>query len=114
MLAGLGDILARVGPEASAVVIVQIIFKMITLRHDKDWWRRLMFVVVPLLIVVLELVGVAVWWLLADGGVHVILGGFGRPYDTRPIQRESGWALRLRPSADVSRICRGRYPVSCR
>ena len=45
---------------------------------DKDRWRRLMFLVAPLLIVVLALTAVVVWWLLADGGVRALLHDFGR------------------------------------
>ena len=92
MLAGLGDVLARIAPEASAVVIVHIIFKLITHAiDDKDRWRRLMFIVVPLLIVVLALVGVVMWWLLADGGVQVLLHEFGQAgVATRPGGRPLG------------------------
>ncbi len=78
MLAGLADVLARIAPEASAVVIVHIVFKLITHAiDDKDRWRRLMFILVPLLALVLALAAIAVWWLLGDGGLQVILRDLG-------------------------------------
>jgi len=82
VLASLGDMLARIAPEASAVVIVHIIFKLITHAiDDSDKWRRFMFLVVPLLtvvlVLVLVLVGVAVWWLMGDGGLQVLIHDFG-------------------------------------
>jgi hypothetical protein len=78
VLAHLGDVLARVAPEATAVVIVRIIFKLISHAiDDEDRWRRLMFLAVPLLTLVLALAVVVVWWLLGDGGLQVILHGIG-------------------------------------
>jgi hypothetical protein len=82
VFAGFADVLARIAPVASAVAIVHIVFKLITYAiGDKDRWRRLMFVMMPLLAVimtvVLALTAVAVWWLVADGGVHVLLNDIG-------------------------------------
>jgi hypothetical protein len=75
----LGELLARIAPEAVAVVIVRQLFKLITHAiDDEERWRRLMSLVAPLLALVLTLAVVAVWWLLGDGGVHVILGNFSR------------------------------------
>jgi ABC-type uncharacterized transport system YnjBCD permease subunit len=78
VLAHVGDVLARIAPEVTVVVIIRIIFKLITHAiDDKDRWRRLMSLVVPLLAVVLALAAVAVWWLLADSGVQVVLHAIG-------------------------------------
>ena len=88
MLASLGDVLARIAPEASIVVIIRLVFKLINHAiDDKDRWRRLMFVVVPLLVVLLALAGVAAWWLLGDGGVHVLMHDFGPASITHSHQR---------------------------
>jgi hypothetical protein len=79
VLASIGDVLTRIAPEATVVVIFRIVFKLITHAiDDKDRWRRLMFLVVPLLTLVLALAVVAVWWLLGDGGLQVVLHGFGQ------------------------------------
>jgi hypothetical protein len=37
-----------------------------------------MSLVAPLMALVLTLAVVAAWWLLADGGIHVLLHDFGR------------------------------------
>lgn len=67
MFAGIADALARIAPEVVAAAIVGMIFRLITHAiDDKDRWRRLMFLVVPLLVVVLALAGMAVWWLLGE------------------------------------------------
>ena len=52
-------------------------------------WRRLMFLVVPLPIVALALAlaAVAVWWLLGDDGLQIVLHDFGPAAITRPHQR---------------------------
>ena len=79
MLATLGDVLARVAPEATAVVIVRVVLKLVNHAiDDKDRWRRLMLIVVPLLALLLALAVVAVWWLLGDGGLQIVLHGFGQ------------------------------------
>jgi hypothetical protein len=39
--------------------------------NDRDRWRRFLFLIFLLLAVA------AVWWLLADGGVQVVLRDFG-------------------------------------
>lgn len=87
MLVHLWDILAQVPPDATAVLIIRAILKMGTHALDrKDRWRRLMFLVVPLLALLVALVGVAVWWLLADGGLQVVLHGFGQAFTpNKPI-----------------------------
>ncbi len=67
------------------MVIVRIVFKLITHAiDDEERWRRLMSLVAPLLALALTLAVVAAWWLLGDGGVHVILGDFGPASITRP------------------------------
>jgi hypothetical protein len=83
MFAGIADVLARIAPEAVAVAIVSIVFKL--LRYalgETGRWDRLMVVVMPLLnlvvLVVLVLIVVAVWWLVADGGALLLLHGSGR------------------------------------
>jgi ABC-type uncharacterized transport system YnjBCD permease subunit len=79
VFAQVGNVLARIAPDATAVVIIRIIFKLITHAiDDKHRWRRFVFLMVPLLAVVLALVAVAVWWLLADGGVQVVTHDFRR------------------------------------
>jgi hypothetical protein len=79
MFAGLADAFARIAPEAVAVTIVGIVFKLLTYAIDnEDRWRRLMSLVAPLMALVLTLAVVAAWWLLADGGIHVLLHDFGR------------------------------------
>jgi hypothetical protein len=59
-------------------ILVRFLFYAI---GDADRWNRLMLVVMPLLnlavLVVLVLTAVTVWWLLADGGVQVLLHDFG-------------------------------------
>lgn len=40
--------------------------------NDRDRWRRFVF------LIFLPLAVAAGWWLLADGGVHVLLHDFGR------------------------------------
>jgi hypothetical protein len=76
LLAGLGDVLARIVPEASGVVIVHYVLKLISqCIKDKDQWARLMWLVVPLLLVSVALIGVAAWWALDDGGLQAILHG---------------------------------------
>jgi hypothetical protein len=75
----LGDLLARLAPEAVVVVIVRIIFKLLTHAiDDEERWRRLMSVLAPVLAVVLTLAVVAAWWLLADDGLQVVLHAFGQ------------------------------------
>ena len=79
MIAGIEDVLAHLAPETGAVVIVTLIYKLI--RHavdDPGRWRRLMFLVVPLLAVAVALTSVAVWWLLGDGGLQIVMHGFGQ------------------------------------
>jgi ABC-type uncharacterized transport system YnjBCD permease subunit len=79
VLASLGEMLTRVVPEATAVVIVRIVFKLVSHAiDDKDRWRRLMFLLMPLLTVVFALIAVATWWLLADGGLHAVLNSFSQ------------------------------------
>jgi len=46
-----------------------------------------MFLVVPLPIVALALAALAVWWLLGDGGLQIVLHDFGPAAITRPHQR---------------------------
>jgi hypothetical protein len=88
VFAGLADVLARIAPEAVTVTIVGIVFRRLTPAiDDRDRWRRLMFLVVPLLIVALALAVVAVWWLLGDGGLQIVLHDFGPAAITRPHQR---------------------------
>jgi hypothetical protein len=41
--------------------------------NDRDRWRRFLF------LVLLALAVAAVWWVLVDGGVHVLLLDFARP-----------------------------------
>ena len=79
MFVHLWDALAQVPPDATAVLIIRAILKMVTHALDrKDRWRRLMFLVVPLMVLMVALVGVAAWWLLADGGLQVVQHGFGQ------------------------------------
>jgi hypothetical protein len=82
VLKSLGDVLTIIAPEATAVAIVGIVFKLITHAiDDRDKWRRLMFLVVPLLAVALTLAliltGILVWWLLGDGGLPIVLHRLG-------------------------------------
>lgn len=80
VLKSLGDVLTTIAPEATAVAIVGIVFKLITHAiDDRDKWRRLMFLVVPLLAVALALIltGILVWWLLGDGGLPIVLHRLG-------------------------------------
>ncbi len=105
MLAQIGDVLARITPEASGVVIIHIVFKLITHAIDDEAkWRRLMFLVVPLLILVFALAGVAVWWLLGDGGLQVILPVLGEHTHPRPHDMLPEWPL---PSGE--RPCSARF-----
>lgn len=70
------------------MTIVGIVFRLLTHAiDDRDRWRRLMFLVVPLLIVALALAAVAVWWLLGEGGLQIVLYDFGPAAITRPHQR---------------------------
>lgn len=79
MAATFGYVLAHIVPEASVVLIVRVAFKLLTHAiDDKDRWSRLLVLAVPLLVALLALVGVAVWWLLCDGGVQVLVRDFGR------------------------------------
>ena len=51
--------------------------------NDRDRWRRF------LVFIVLVLAVAAVWWVLVDGGVHVLLRDFGRTGSTSPGYRLS-------------------------
>jgi hypothetical protein len=87
LLAGLGDVLAHIAPEATAVLIIKAVLKLISQAvKDKDQWQRLMWLIAPLLILVAALVGVAVWWTLDDGGLQLILHGIG-PTSSRSARR---------------------------
>jgi len=59
---GLGIVIATV------IAVTRLIAYAI---NDRDRFRRFMF------LVFLALAAVAVWWVLADGGVHVVLHDFG-------------------------------------
>jgi hypothetical protein len=84
---GLAGLIASLAPETAAVVIVRIVFRLVTHAiDDRDRWRRLMVLVVPLLTVALALTGVTVWWLLGDGGLQVILHGFGQATAAPPTK----------------------------
>jgi len=63
---------------ATVVTVARLVAYTIS---DRDRWRRFVF----LLFLVLAVA--AGWWLLADGGVHVLLHDFGPAGITHPHQR---------------------------
>jgi hypothetical protein len=55
------------------VAVVLVVARLLAYAiNDRDRWRRF------LVFVFLVLAVTAIWWLLADGGVHVLLRDFGR------------------------------------
>jgi hypothetical protein len=81
LFAGLGDVLNRIAPEATAVAIAHFVFKLITHAiDDRDRWRRFLF------LVFLALAVVTVWWVFVRGGVQVLLHDFDPASITRPRQ----------------------------
>ena len=87
-------------PVAAAVAIVGKIIKLITYAIDDEGrWRRLMDLLAPLLVLIVTLIltltAIAAWWLLADGGIEVLLHDF-RPDMTTPSRDPSpGRAVQL-------------------
>jgi hypothetical protein len=64
---GLWHATAEIG-VALVIAVTRLIAYAI---NDRDRWRRLLF------LIFLALAVAAVWWVLADGGVHVFLRDFG-------------------------------------
>lgn len=58
--------------EVGVAIIITVARLVAYVIDDHNRWRRF------LVLVLLVLVVVAVRWLLADGGVHVLLHDFGR------------------------------------
>jgi hypothetical protein len=55
-----------------AAAVAAVLARLIAFAIDNgDRWRRFLF------LVFLALVIVAVWWVLADGGVHILAHDFG-------------------------------------
>jgi hypothetical protein len=68
------------GVDAATVIAVTRLIAYAI--DDSDRWRR--FLVLTFLLLAVA----AVWWVIADGGVNVILHEFGRASITRPA---SAW-----------------------
>jgi uncharacterized membrane protein (DUF373 family) len=58
-------------PEVVAVVMVAVVRLIAFAIDDRDRWHRFLF------LVFLALAVVVIWWVLADGGVHVLVHDFG-------------------------------------
>ena len=93
--AGIPFVYAHFGAGAIIVVAIIAVTRLaIHAIYDGKRWRRFLF------LVFLALAAAAIWWLLARGGVRVILHDFGRTGTaTRPAGATKASEAGLRPGA---------------